>query len=971
MFRMRFYFLLSGLISTIQLLTLVIVNNLNQIPFRIGVAYASTINVSTDQTRIVSTTQSTGTISGNTINVTGSPTIQGWVTPGLSWGSASITNNFVNISGGVFQSFVAGGYSINGAVTQNTVTLTGGEFDSNVHGGVSINNTVSYNTVIIQGSGGTAILLKGGSIRGGTSTNGSSLYNSISITNAEIGNNTITGGYSNSGLVSGNTVTLNDVLTSTGDTTVYAGHALGSNSSTNNILSITTGTFSSGSKVYGGSSATGDVTGNSVTVTNSTIEGSVVGGESSSGSVANNSILLQGANSHFIDALVVGGEATSSGAVSNNTLTIEAGTYDGTILLAARTETGNATNNTLTINAGIFENDLTSNNYTTRISAGQSRSGTASYNITYINGGTFYIDTVILGANTFSGIATNNTLYISDGVFKAGSVAAGAYAQSGVASNNTVYLNGRAEINGLVAGGYTESGTVTDNNIFITSDILTDGTSTGIISAGAASSNSANIYNNTITVESSSGTYGSIDFGGTSLYGSYVNDGISTLATTSSYSSQESNTLIVKSQATNLDNVANFDTYVFYVDSMDQDYRVEANTIDLGTDATVSVYLSDKSAVLYPGEAIKLFQTPTTTDEISGNIGQARVYQGVSLVSDLMIDTGTAGNIRDLIVKATTANSLARTFPEARLASFAFVNQADDLILGQGIASAIESTNLRVNKWVTFGAIDIGTSSYTTESDLTGDITFGGVTMVTGLSRKIPFAKSNLLTGIYLEAGTGFIDTENLNDDLDSIQTGGDTNFYGVGFFSRYDFGNGFYAGLLARIGILATDFDTRDSMNELTYSANTPYYGLGVSTGYQFTMFQNRDSVDLYTRYMWTQLAQKEMMIDDQEYDFDAINSHQLRVGGQYNFNHMRSFSPFVGMAAQYDFDGEASATVRKIYPTSTPQLQGLTGLFEVGVRYKPISKVDTPVSISMNFEYFVGRRRGMSGTMDVEYSF
>ena len=119
---------------------------------------------------------------------------------------------------------------------------------------------------------------------------------------------------------------------------------------------------------------------------------------------------------------------------------------------------------------------------------------------------------------------------------------------------------------------------------------------------------------------------------------------------------------------------------------------------------------------------------------------------------------------------------------------------------------------------------------------------------------------------------------------------------------------------------------------------------------GYQMKLFEARDLLDTYVRYMWTQLSEKDMFLDGQDYHFDAINSHQVRAGSQYNFGHASGLSPCIGVAVQYEFDGEAGSDIRDTLEVERPNITGLTGLVELGIRVLPNKNV--PVTLGMNIE-------------------
>ncbi len=442
---------------------------------------------------------------------------------------------------------------------------------------------------------------------------------------------------------------------------------------------------------------------------------------------------------------------------------------------------------------------------------------------------------------------------------------------------------------------------------------------------------------------------GAVDESGTAVTSHYANTELSVINPT---------------EVGSISNIKNFTLLVRNHNDPAAEPMLSADTIDFGSGANIQALIGSYGDDLAPGDKFNLFEQ-NTGGSFSGDVNNAIATQGLSLVGELEY-VPTSGN---LVVKGISAHPHARTFPEARLASFSFINQTDDLMLGQGVASALEATRkFPENKWRTFFAIDLGQSHYNTDEGSTGDVSYSGVSMVTGASKRIPLKKSKLMMAGYFESGYAATKVDNNDNALGNVSTNGNVSFYGLGFMTRNDYTSGLYFSTMLRAGAIYNKFRTSDEFTEFDYENYTPYYGAGIAFGKQYEMFGGRDGIDIYTRYMWTGLASQNEYFDGQNYHFDAINSQQIRIGGQYNLLPKENVSYIIGIAGQYEFDGKTKSNVNGLAITA-PDIKGFTGMLELGLRLRSL---DVPnFTSALSFEGFLGARDGASATLDFTYSF
>ena len=312
-----------------------------------------------------------GEVSNNTVNIEGG-TVHGVVIGGMLHTAGTLSGNKVNISGGTIGGSensreVYGGLANEGTVTQNTVSITGGRtIKVPVYGGrATSSGNVSSNSVSI-----TSNSTIGGDVYGGHSDTGESKNNEVVMSNGNV-DGSIYVGYSNANEVSGNKITLSGG-TVAGE--VFGGHAAGIYDSVtgsfssggyaidNKVLlsgtNVSNGVFaglawigsasnntleaSGGSASYliGGKSEQGNATSNFVSVAGGTINGT-------------NHISRFGSNTETTIAIAIAGGYSELKDASNNSVSITGGTINGNIYGGYAEGYGNtvgaASNNTVNI----------------------------------------------------------------------------------------------------------------------------------------------------------------------------------------------------------------------------------------------------------------------------------------------------------------------------------------------------------------------------------------------------------------------------------------------------------------------------------------------------------------------------------------------------------------------------------------------------------------------------------------------
>ena len=340
----------------------------------------------------------------------------------------------------------------------------------------------------------------------------------------------------------------------------------------------------------------------------------------------------------------------------------------------------------------------------------------------------------------------------------------------------------------------------------------------------------------------------------------------------------------------------------------------------------------------------------------------------MSLIYNLIDDY--KNNIFGMRVVSSKANPQSAIFPEARLAAFSFMNQGNDLLMGEGIANAMDATAITPEEWTLFGLISGVYSGYDSGvgEDPTGRSTFGGPSLMVGVSKAIPVKNDELLLGTYFEAGIGFVDSE-IDTIYGAVNTSGNANYYGLGTIIRYAVNAGFYTENFFRIGILDSRMTSGNGIYSIKNNFLSVYMGAGINFGYELDLFNARDMFDVYTRYTWGHLVEGRGEIDGQNYGFNTINSHQISLGLRYNFIVESMFSPYLGVRVEHEFSAKSVAKINIDYETTSRSLKGFTGLGEIGVRITPNETL--PLTMALNLGGHIGTIEGFDITFDIEYLF
>jgi hypothetical protein len=894
-----------------------------------------------------------GSAENNAVTITDS-TVNLEVYGGYSVMNGTATGNSVTATNSTLTMLVVGGFGgNNGDALENSVTLTNSNASEDVYGarssgwGGSVN--VSDNTVsVVDGS------TVDGSVYGGyVSRSGDATSNSVVINDSSIGES-VYGGYSKAGDATDNSVTL---TSSTVSASAYGGYVSTEGDATNNTISVSASEFTN---VFGGSVRIGNVSDNTVTISDSSggDSGEAYGGYAYSGNATGNTVTVSSTDIY----LVAGAEVFYSGDVTDNTAIVNDVT-GGTEVYGAYTDnSGNVTNNTA----------IAANSDLSFVVGGATTDGNASGNTAEITSSTVANEYGMAygGYVVSSGDATDNTITITSSTVA--EAAGGGYTASGDATNNSLTITS-STVSGTSAGGYTESGDASENTIAAYSSILND-VYGGYSGTGDASDNTitisasttddvyggyttdGNATSNTVTLD------GTVDVG--DLFGGY---------TTGSGNVVTGNTLNVTGLNSTADSIQNFDTMNFYVpagtSNGDTMLTVSGTTTIPSTGLTATAYVNG-SVVLYPGEEITLLSGAIDTTGTLSTAVSGTVYQGVSTSSTAAIETRTENDSGDYIklivpeTEETTLNEQTKSLVETPTYTAALVASGGDFLVDSALWNAAKAVKLNSDwTWTPFVAAAYKNMRYNTGSHVESD----GWNTVLGIARRYEDKSGSFLVGPFVEYGNGDYDSY-ING---GIHANGNAHYIGGGIFAQKNFNSGWYIDGSVRGGRVSADYNSNDLLIGTTrvhedYDYRTPYYGFHLGFG-KVHNYGDNVRLDTYLRYLYAhQDSFDAKLATGENYEFDDVDSSKIRVGTRYIHDEKDLGSWYVGAAYQYEFDNESTAHFNG-GDTPSPSIQGSSGMLELGWE----GKGGKNMIYDLSLRGWVGKEEGASVRALVKWTF
>lgn len=847
---------------------------------------------------------SAGTISRNIIG-------------GMSEGDGDIDSNSITISGGRMSEAVYGAYTEgSGAVTNNKVIISGGMAEMSrepVAGALSRGSgTVAYNSVKATGGNFYAIF-------GGGSAEGIAEYNSVTVEGATVIDGRVAGGLAVEGVARHNSVTISGTAEIKegvfGGTVDRGGDPA---DLIDNSVMISGGKI--GDVVFGAyTEGSGIVAYNSVTLTDGLLNGEVYGGASTKNGIAEyNSVTVSGGT---INMLATGGVSMDNVARYNN-VTVTGGTIKGSIY--GGMSESNAIENKVMISGGNIGGDVCGAESKAESSATGNEviiSGTPTFESAY--------GTNIYGASTFDGEITGNKVTIS---------------------GRPVFKFNDPDKNIKIYGGYVDrDGNVTGNSVEINGDMnFTEALEIygGYGGTGAVTGNSVTISGRPIFAADS------VIYGGYSVSGEV-----------------SGNILNIKSTGITVSNIKNFDVYNFYlpdtVQAGDVLLTVTGGSSHEQTDlkgSSVNVGITGSAPALKSGDNVTLLQNANGI-LADGTTVYGKMTQGVSLEYDFTTVLQNGDSLVTTIIKSGISDD-TKSLVETQAAAAGFINSGADMLVSSGITSMSKVTSAEDN--AIFGAMSGGSMRYDTGSH--ADVK--GYNFALGMGKAVANNAGRLTFGPFVEYGYG-----DYTSYLDNgVRGDGKTKYYGVGVLARQDDKSGVYYEGSLRYGRMDADYASNDLGTagvHSSYDSSSAYYGAHLGIG-KVTGLNDTTKADVYAKLLYTHQNGDSVTLqgegNGEVYDFDAVDSTRARVGARVSKAYSERGTGYVGLAYEYEFDGEARATV-KGFSTPAPSIKGSSGLVELGYILQPQGVNDPTINIGL--QGWGGKKQGFTGNVDFVWTF
>ena len=856
-------------------------------------------------------------VQNNSIEVSAG-TISERIIGGMSEGDGDIDYNSVTISGGKMSEAVYGAYTEgSGAVTNNKVIISGGMAEMSrepVAGALSRGSgTVAYNSVTATGGNFYAIF-------GGGSAEGIAEYNSVTVEGDTIIDGRVAGGLAMEGVARHNSVTISGTAEIKegvfGGTVDRGGDPA---DLIDNSVMISGGKI--GDVVFGAyTEGSGIVAYNSVTLTDGLINGEVYGGASTKNGIAEyNSVTVSGGT---INMLATGGVSIDNVARYNN-VTVTGGTIKGSIY-GGMSEI-NAIENKVMISGGNIGGDVCGAESKAESSATGNEviiSGTPTFESAY--------GTNIYGASTFDGEITGNKVTIS---------------------GRPVFKFNDPDKNIKIYGGYVDrDGNETGNSVEINGDMkFTEALEIygGYGGTGAVTGNSVTISGRPIFAADS------VIYGGYSASGGEVSGNI----------------LNIKSTGITVSNIKNFDVYNFYLpDTVQADdvlLTVTGGSSNEQTDlkgSSVNVGITGSAPALKSGDNVTLLHNANgiLADETTV---YGKMTQGVSLEYDFTTVLQNGDSLVTTIIKSGISDD-TKSLVETQAAAAGFINSGADLLVSSGITSMSKVTSAEDN--AIFGAMSGGSMRYDTGSH--ADVK--GYNFALGMGKAVANNAGRLTFGPFVEYGYG-----DYTSYLDNgVRGDGKTKYYGVGVLARQDDKSGVYYEGSLRYGRMDADYASNDLGTagvHSSYDSSSAYYGAHLGIG-KVTGLNDTTKADVYAKLLYTHQNGDSVTLqgegNGEVYDFDAVDSTRARVGARVSKAYSERGTGYVGLAYEYEFDGEARATV-KGFSTPAPSIKGSSGLVELGYILQPQGVNDPTINIGL--QGWGGKKQGFTGNVDFVWTF
>ncbi|MDR1036512.1 MAG: autotransporter domain-containing protein [Deltaproteobacteria bacterium] len=351
----------------------------------------------------------------------------------------------------------------------------------------------------------------------------------------------------------------------------------------------------------------------------------------------------------------------------------------------------------------------------------------------------------------------------------------------------------------------------------------------------------------------------------------------------------------------------------------------------------------------------------------------AEAQQGVTMRHSFKMEP--SGNTLQAVYSSSEVLPQAKALSEGFLAGAELVALGSDLVAGQGMREAEKAARYSASAGTSVGVF-YGISGGSTRYESGSHVDMSSFSFMLGLSAGWDIAPGRLTTAAFFEYGSGAYDTYNYFANAGSVHGDGEIYHVGGGILGRLDFnksGSGrFYAEASVRAGRIHNEYGNADLQDpwgrSARYESTSTYFGFHTGAGYLWNISE-KSTFDLYTKFFWTrQKGDTVTLSTGDTVKFSDTDSSRLRIGGRFTYAANVHVSPFVGLAWEHEFDGRARATTNG-FAIEAPSVRGSSGIGEIGLTLKPSQTL--PISFDIGVQGYVGRRKGVTASLQVRFDF
>ena len=356
-----------------------------------------------------------------------------------------------------------------------------------------------------------------------------------------------------------------------------------------------------------------------------------------------------------------------------------------------------------------------------------------------------------------------------------------------------------------------------------------------------------------------------------------------------------------------------------------------------------------------PGDQITLMENANGRVSLGENV----TVQGTDGISrDYTFDVVSEGNTLIGRVAQAAMNEQSKSIVETRAGASAFLNDGADFTAGPGMDAAKKEARAAVQSGSAPYGIWAGMGGGSLRHETGSYVDMRGWNLGIGWARENAVQAGTLTFGPFIEYGRGSYDSY-LDD---GTHGSGKTGFLGAGVMAKIETKAHSWIDGSLRIGRTKSDYT-----GLANYDMTSTYYGVQVGAGKDVHVSEN-DTVGAYVRYAYAHTAGTSAHLSSGEtFDFDAVNSHRLRIGTRYTHGATALSQFYAGLAWEYEFDGDARATSQGDSAPS-PSLKGGSALLELGYRFAPQG---SRMSYDLNLSGWQGKRKGITGGVSVKWAF